>query len=458
MNTRRSETGQALVIVLLAMPFIFGILGLAIDVGYIEHVKRQMQTAADSAAIVGAEELPYVASDVGVTVNSSAKAAAQANGSPNSAVTVNNPPTLGPHAGNASYVEVIVAQNQPTYFTAIFGLTSVLVRTRAVALLGSGQSCLYALAPSGTGFRLNGNNNLTTQCGVVVNSTDNSAFVANGNNTVDTKFIGVVGGAKVDGNNSLSPQPVTGIAPSPDPLAYLVPPTISTACSGGGNVVVNGTGQTKTVAGGACSNVNISGTGNTVTLTTGTFGNVSVNGTNDTVILDAGQYGNVTVNGSGSVTFSAGQYASITGNGSATETFSAGTYAITTGDFSTNGVAGSGGTGVTFYMGPNAGTITFNGGLTSNFTAPTTGAYAGILLYQDPGDTNGITLNGNSTAVLTGALYCPTASITMNGNNSTSPYTIVVAYSVTMNGNNSLGDDYSSLPGGSPIKTGLLVE
>lgn len=467
MSNGRSETGQVLVTTLLAMPFIFGILGLAIDVGYLEHIKRQMQTAADSAALAGAAEIPYIGTDAGVTITSAAQASAQSNGYPALAVTVNNPPLLGPHTGSSTcavgngtvpscYVEVIIAQSEPTFFTAVFGLKSVMVRARAVADVTSAQACIYALDPSGTGLRLDGTDTLTTSCGVVIDSTGNRAFVAHGTNTINTRFLAVAGGEQVDSNNNINPSAVTGVAPSPDPLSYLTPPAVSTACTPSGaalNLTSSGTYSTAT-----CQNVTISGSNLAITLSAGNWGSVSIGGTGNTVTLGSGQYGAVSVNSSGSVTFSAGQYASITGSGSATETFGSGTYVIASGNFSPDSAASSGGSGVTFYLGPNAGTLNFNAGTSSNYTAPTSGPYAGILFYQDPGDTNGVGMNGNSTAVVTGGIYCPTATITLDGANSLSAYNVVVAYDIRLNGNNAIGDNYSSLSGNSPIKTAALAE
>jgi len=466
MNGRKSDGGQALVMTLLAMPFVCGILGLAIDVGYLEHIKRQMQTAADAAALAGASEIPYLGSDTGVTVSSAALAVAQSNGYASSAVTVNNPPQFGPNTGSGTcdigsasapscYVEVIVSQSQPTYFSAVFGLTSVTVRARAVAAVKSGQGCIYAMDPSGTGLRMNGNNSLTASCGVVIESNSNRALVANGSNTVTTQFVAVAGNYK--GNSAqFNPPPVTGVAPTPDPLSYLTPPAVATACTASGTITVTTSG---TVSSTGCSNVKINANNLNVILSPGNWGNVSIGGSGDTVTLGAGQYGAVSVNGNGgSVTFSPGQFASITGSGSAVETFSSGTYAIASGDFAPDGAAGSSGSGVTFYLGPDAGTLDFNGGSSSSFTAPTSGSYEGILLYQDPGDTHGLTLNGNSTATFNGAVYCPTASITLDGNNTVSLYNIIVAYDITLNGNDTIGDDYSTLENGSPIKSSTLVE
>jgi len=57
MTRRRCEAGQVLIFVALAIPVLLGFLGLAIDMGYLRYVKRQVQMAADAAAIAAANEI-----------------------------------------------------------------------------------------------------------------------------------------------------------------------------------------------------------------------------------------------------------------------------------------------------------------------------------------------------------------------------------------------------------------
>ena len=67
---------------------------------------------------------------------------------------------------------------------------------------------------------------------------------------------------------------------------------------------------------------------------------------------------------------------------------------------------------------------------------------------------------GGINMSLSGTLYFPTTPVTFsNGSSSSSPYSIIVAKTVAFTGGTKLNNDYSSLPGGNPIKgNGLLSE
>ena len=58
MRRARGERGQILAIVVLALVCLLGIAAFAIDVGYAYYAKRQLQSAADAAALAGAQDLP----------------------------------------------------------------------------------------------------------------------------------------------------------------------------------------------------------------------------------------------------------------------------------------------------------------------------------------------------------------------------------------------------------------
>jgi hypothetical protein len=174
-------------------------------------------------------------------------------------------------------------------------------------------------------------------------------------------------------------------------------------------------------------------------------------------------YASVSITGTGQlVTFNGpGQYGSITGTGAPNEIFNAGEYVITNGNLQLVGTNGLTGNGASFYLGPNAGAVSITGANNTNLTAPTTGTYAGVLIFQDPLDQSTAAITGASGTVYNGAFYFPDAQLTMTGSNSASAlYTILVAKDLDLTGTNNLtfNANYSSLPNGSPIQTAIVVE
>src|SRR6266436_6765493 len=150
----RGSSGQILVLVTAGLVILTAFAGLAVDVGQFWSARRQMQTAADAAAIAGASALRFSGSP-----SAAADAVASTDGfkdvslDPSSTVTVtvNNPPVSGAYHGNATYVEVIVSQPQPTYFLRVLGYSSIGVSARSVASSVNGPACLYALDPTLSG-------------------------------------------------------------------------------------------------------------------------------------------------------------------------------------------------------------------------------------------------------------------------------------------------------------------
>ncbi len=170
---RRQEAGQSLVLVALVMVVLIGFLGFAIDFGYYRFLRRQLQTAADAAAIAGAMDFTY--GDYSVA----GQAASAENGFTNGGgitVTMSKPPTTGPYAGAAgNYVQATVTDTAvPTFFSKIFGATAPHLSATAVA--EGGINCLYGLdTAANSPFTLTVSA-VDLQCGVVSNNT----FVLNG--------------------------------------------------------------------------------------------------------------------------------------------------------------------------------------------------------------------------------------------------------------------------------------
>lgn len=127
-------------------------------------------------------------------------------------------------------------------------------------------------------------------------------------------------------------------------------------------------------------------------------------------------------------------------------TFAAGTYVVDGGTLKINGGASLSGTDVTIFL-TNGASIDVLGGATVNLTAPSTGTYAGIAIYQDRGDAAGTSkFAGGSTMNVNGVLYMPTQAVQFTGGNALGGgCTRIIANTVTFTGNATLGNDCTGL-------------
>ena len=412
---RGSGSGQAAVLITGGIAMVIALCGLAVDVGLLYNARRQMQTAADAAAVAGATALRD-----GQAVTAAAQAAATLNGftdgANNATVAVHNPPTGGLYSGNTSYVEVVVTQPQNTYFLRVLGDNTIGVSTRAVSGEINGPACMYALNPSASNaFVVSGGSPVTANCGVLIRSSSTSGLVVSGGSTLAASSIGVVASGYSASASSVTPTPVTNVASFGDPLASLAAPTV-----------------------GACN-----------ALTTAGHGYSPANG----ATLDEGTYcGGITVSGGKTVNFNSG------------------TYLLLGGGLTVSGGSNVIGSGVTFYNTQNATysykPIVVSGGSATSLTAPSSGAMTGILFYQDRSLPSGVlssqnTISGSSGAVYQGAMYFPTTPLVFSGGSVTNAaYSIIVADKITISGTSptSVNANYASLSGGSPIKSESLYE
>jgi len=407
---RGSGRGQVIVLVAVSLVAMMGMIGVVTDFAFMQHQKNMMQTAADSAAMAGSQELSY--GDMAAAGKADAAKNGYTDGASSVTVTINNPPSTGPNAANSAYVEAIVSKPEPTYFMRALGVGTLTVSARAVAYEGSGPNCIYVLNPSApAAFSANGNVDVNSGCGLLVDSSSLTGLSVVGTVTITAPTIGVVGNYTATGGAILTPTPKIGVIPASDPLANVQAPTV-----------------------GSCAQTNFK--------LTGTSGSVS-----SPYQLYAGTYcGGISV------------------NGNAWLHFNAGTYVLAGGGMSISSNTIITGSGVTFYNTTGSGgygAITLNGSATVNLSAPTSGPLTGILFFQDrsiPSGGAASTITGNSSSTLDGAIYFPTTSLSFGGNSTASGYSIVVANLLTLSGNSSLGSNYTSLTGGSPIKGTILAE
>lgn len=428
-----SEAGQVLLLVTLAMVVLIGSLALATDVGYWRYVKRNMQKAADAGAIGGATELIYNAGNI----DFGAKRDTSLNGFTHNVegviVTVHRPPLSGPHKDlpNADhYVEVIIEQDQPTFFAKIFNMTSTKVRARAVAYGGLDENthsdgCIFALDPDGApSFHVGGQYTsvVADNCGIVVNSnSDNCALLIAGNSTVQAEGISVVGDSCIEGSSTVAdPPPEEGASPASDPLSYLVPPSgYSTNCPPE-RTNVNVQSNVTLQPGVYCGGIRISSSGLTVNFEPGLYilhnggfdmhsGNATLSG-HDVTFYNTGDsnYGAIIINANGGTDLSATDHLAKSGVGDPP-------------------------------------------------------SIPGVLFWQDVNNHKEATFNGNSQTTLEGAFYFPGADVKFDGGNSTeTSYAMVVAQNIKFTGNGTFHITNDSSSGGSggtgPIPRVVLVE
>ena len=126
-------------------------------------------------------------------------------------------------------------------------------------------------------------------------------------------------------------------------------------------------------------------------------------------------------------------------------TLSPGVYVVQ-GDLKINANAAITGAGVTIFMSGSS-TVSMNGNASVKLSAPTSGAYSGVLFY---GDRTGIaassTFNGTADSLLTGAIYFPKQQVSYLGNFSgNSGCTQVVANTIQWSGSTTINQDCTSL-------------
>jgi hypothetical protein len=388
-----ARDGNVAVIVAVCLVAILGSVALSLDGGQQLDKRRQIQCAADAAALTAAGELyahwwattPRGTDTPDGHARQLAHSVAAKNGFSNGVngctVTVNIPPLYGPFAGVASHAEVIIVVDQARFFSRIFTNATVEIGARAVArgTRNRVNNGIIVLDPDDKGAFVNGGNGLVTvgtDAAVLVNSANSEAVITNGNgatsiydypiSTGDPGAVNVTGGYSGIGFNSNITWN-TGVEPTPDPLRFLPPPDPST-------LTIQSTKK-----------IQHSGA-NTLTLNPGIYmGGVSVTG-KGSLFLNPGIY---YMQGGG---FSVGAQGSLTGNG----------VMIYNAPLSNSDVIDISGTG--------AGGITLSPMLT--------GPYAGVVLYQqrDAPYQPDVSVTGNGNMNLSGTFYVPGALLKVTGN------------------------------------------
>ena len=127
---RRDQSGTYMIVAALAMPVLVGTAGLGTEAGWWLYTHKNMQSAADSAAVSAAT----AGSNLNAEADSVTALYGFTNGTKNVAVTVNQPPSTGNYTTSPQAIEVLISQPQPRLLSALFGTDPVLIKARAVAL------------------------------------------------------------------------------------------------------------------------------------------------------------------------------------------------------------------------------------------------------------------------------------------------------------------------------------
>jgi hypothetical protein len=235
---------------------------------------------------------------------------------------------------------------------------------RTGGTITTGQT-IFVLDPSAGGaLSLSGSAGINIAGGVYVDPSSSSALSASGAPSIKASVIDVHGGVQKSGSPSFSPSPTAGAAVAADPLGSLPEPSTS--------------GLTN--------------------------------------------HGTENLSGASSATIQPGVYSAINVSGSASLTLASGTYIIEGGGFSVSGAGSVTGSGVLIVnagskyptTGGTYGSITLSGSGSYKLTPPTTGTYAGIVIFQARDNTKAMTVSGAASG-MTGTIYAPAASLTISG-------------------------------------------
>jgi len=399
----RNTSGAAAIMAGVAVPAVLGTAALSIDIGNWYLQRSELQSIADVVAASAALERAY---GNGYSVES-AHGEAEMTGIDTSEIsdlTINWPPQSGAYAGDTGAVEVLVSAPGTVFFAGALFDTAFDITARAVATSGVlVEACLVGLDESSPeAIQVSGNATVGLECGIASNSDDNRSVRLNGNITLDVPSLSTAGQIQDTTNGALDDVATRENGRRmDDPYSGLTPPFFS-----------------------GCD-----------------YQNTQIN---NSAVLSPGVYcGGIKIGGNGSVQFDPGEYI------------------LDAGDFEITGNPDVYGTDVTIILTSTTydyGNLKITGGSNVDMTAPTSGNYEGVLMFQDrnappfgsggPGSYNTVTGNASLVA-LTGALYFPAQELRFGGTGGFASECLqIIGAAVTVTGDFTIDDrcDDLSMP------------
>ena len=351
----KNEKGNALIIGAATLPLILGSAAFAVDSIQMALMKRQLQHAADSAAMAGAYAL-----EQSVDPEDAVHHDLDQNYFP--ILTQAESVVVGPSGGYQQTVRVqLTTAKKLPFFSLFTHSTTTITGDATAALVQTGNFCMLSLY-NGTdpGIDVNGTADVTLGCGMAANSTGPQGVTAGGSSTITASPIMSVGGLDGTSNNFVAPTKLQPHSQAQaDPFLSVPNPTPPSPCLPGGAL-----------------------TGGSYPTGTYCFDSVGI------------QPSNAATFGDGSQIFVNGGDVDIKGDFTALNST-----LIMTG---TDGQAGN---------------FTMNSQANLTMTAPTSGTYKGLIIYRDRRAPNvGIKINGGAASQFSGAIYMPSTDMEFTGN------------------------------------------
>lgn len=400
------KSGSLLPLTAVMLPLLLGATGVGVDVSMWLKNRRDMQSAADAAAIAGAWEIAYDFSES--FAEDAALKEALKNGYTD---TVGNDLAVafGTTDDGNPKVTVTLTRKDTKYFSQVVykGDVSATVSAAAAVLTPNSDFCLLSLDPTADGaLTAVGAVDLDSSlCGIAVNSNSDTAVDLSGNVdiNIDLSDLSIVGGLEISGSVDLTTgNTITNAPKATDPYEDLEPPeeVDDTDCDH--------------------NNFSIGGTG---TISPGVY------------------CGGIRITGNGTITFNPGLYYLYAGDL----------------DISGNGniIANNVSIILTGSEEDGYGNLDVSGGKDMLFTAPADGSpMEGVAFFQDrnaPDDGSCNSLLGNSALDVFGATYFPSRCLEIGGNagdsaSSANPCSRIIAKRIRLHGTPNIGNACGGLP------------
>lgn len=289
----------------------------------------------------------------------------------------------------------------PTSFLTLIGVRSFAIRLSATAVRGDAPACVILLDKSQPSLKINSNSKIdATKCGVHVNSANQKAVEVNSNSQLLSRSLCVQGG--VDKNsNSIVNSPAAQCGEIADPLSRLTEPSVPGSC-----------------------------------------------------------HPKVEANSNQTRHLTPGCYTDIISNSNSTITLAPGVYHIK-GMFQANSNSTISGAGVMLHLASKDAKIEAKSNSTLNLSAPTSGDYAGMVVFQSrdaaKSSPDALLMNSNVHGKLEGVVYVPNTNVVLNSNvSSTATYTLFVAKGLLINSNSQLTINYD-FKTGPPLPSAMVT-